>query len=228
MRKVIASLLFLAACTGGTGDDTSSSQTSVAGQGVYRDSATDEQGQAQQPASPSPQTADLDVIIDGQGTIPNPDPQCALDPAGQFQALFTGTATFDDSGAYLAALGQGSGAITTPSGCAIPDLTIGAVTSVKVKVTLDANTENCQSYCSASARADAEAQCGATPDAASCRTSAESSLEASCQTQCTTQSTQITAEASLDATTFASLTASQLQGAALGDLNADLTFDTLE
>jgi len=222
-------LASLGACTaGGSGDDTSSSQTSVTGQGVYRDATTTDQGAPQAAASPSPQTADMDIVVDGQGTLPTLDPQCAPDPTGAFQALFTGTATFDASGAYVAALGQGAGTITTPDGCAIPSLTVGAITDVKVRVLLDANTENCQSYCSASARADAESQCSASADEATCRANAESSLEASCETQCTTQSTKIAAEVTLDASAVGQLTADQLQGAALGDLNADLTFDTLQ
>jgi hypothetical protein len=221
---IYASLLAFCACTGGTGDDGGDS-TSVTGQGVYRDEGTNHDGTAAEPASPPAQDMNVSIIVDGTGTIPNPDPQCALDPAGAFHAVLSGTATVDDSGAYVASMGSATSAITTPSGCTIPTLTVGAVTDVKVRAELDATTENCQTYCAASARADAEAQCGSTADQAECRATAEGDLEASCQTTCTTERDSIVAEADLGAGAIGSIDEDALRAAALGSLTADLTFD---
>jgi hypothetical protein len=219
----LVSLLFAISCTGG--DDGSGDDTQVTGQGVYRDATTDHAGAAKDPAAPPAQDVQVTITVEGTATIPNPDPQCVLDPVGAFEAVFTGTAVIDDGGAYLGAMGAGSGSITTPSGCAIPELTVGAVTDVTVRAELAATTENCQTYCAASARADAEAECGATADQATCRENAEVTAEASCTTTCTQQSDTIVAEVSLAASTLGSLDAEALQAAALGELHADLVFD---
>jgi len=220
------SILPLAACTASDDDDGGDADASVAGQAVYRDSTTDHDGAPAQPATPEPQPVEVTLVIEGTGTIPDPDPQCAIDPAGAFQATFDGSATLSDGGAYLAALGEGT--ITTPSGCAIPDLTVGVITDVRVRAAITATTENCQSYCEASARADAEAECGATASAAECRAAAEADAVASCTTECTSETHQIVAEVSLAASLLGDLDADALRAAAFGELTADLTFDTIE
>ena len=226
MQK-LASILFVltvGACT--SSPDTASTQ--VMGQAVYRDAHTDHSGATQQPAAPPPQTANLTVTVKGTGTIPQLDPRCATDPVGAFEAHYAGSASMSDGSAYVAAIASGSGKLTTPSGCAISNLTVGAITDVVVRAELSVNSENCQTYCAASARADAEAQCGSTADQATCRTDAESSAAAQCQTTCTTQAHSIVAQVSLGASALGKMSADQLQAAALGDLSADLTFDHLE
>jgi hypothetical protein len=226
--SILASISF-AACTAGGGDDGGDdAATRVTGQGVYRDSATAHDGNPQEPASPEPQPAEVTLVVEGTGTIPEVDPQCALDPAGSFQATFDGTMTLSDSGAYVAALAEGSGSITTPSGCEIPDLTVGVVTSVTLRASIQATTQNCETYCAASARADAEAECGASADAAECRATFEAQAAASCTTECTSQDHHIVAELSLGANALGEVDADTLRAAAMGELTADLTFDTLE
>ena len=226
MQK-LASILFVltvGACS--SSSDTASTQ--VMGQAVYRDAMTDHTGAPQQPAAPPPQTANVTVTVDGTGTIPQVDQRCATDPVGAFEAHYAGSASLSSGSAYVAAIASGSGQLTTPSGCAVSNLTVGAITDVVVRAELAVNTENCQTYCAASARADAEAQCGATADEATCRADAESSAAASCQTTCTTQAHAIVAEISLGASALGQMTADQLRAAAFGDLSANLTFDHLE
>ena len=115
--------------------------------------------------------------------------------------------------------------IQTPSGCAIPDLTVGIITDIVVRGDLSINTTNCDTFCSARARADAEAQCGTSASSASCRAAAESQVSAQCTQTCTTKASAIRAEVSLSASLLGDLDAEALSAAALGELSADLTFD---
>lgn len=224
----ILSLSFAAtACTDDSDDDGDDAGTRVTGQAVYADSATDPNGNPQDPAIVVG-TADLSIVVEGSGTISEIDPACALDPAGVFSASFLGTMMIDQDGAYAAVLGSGSGSVTTPSGCEIPDLEIGLVTDVVIRAELEANTTNCNAYCEASARASAEAECGATADAVDCRLQAAAEAEASCTATCTTESHVIVAEVSLAASLLAELDFEALQAAALGELHVDLVFDHME
>ncbi len=94
---------------------------------------------------------------------------------------------------------------------------------------LSATTQNCESYCAAKARSHAEAECSGEADQASCRAAEEASYEASCETSCTSSTTHvIVAETALSATALADLNASALTGAAIGEVQADLTFDRIE
>ncbi len=212
----------LIACGGGSDEPA----TSVTGQAVYRDAATDHAGAQAEPAAPPAQGAKLSIVVEGAGTIPELDPQCALDPTGSFEATYLGTLDLSSDRIYASAFGAAAGSITTPSGCAIPELTVGVITDVRVRAELTANTQNCETYCAAAARADAEEQCGAT--AAECRASAEAAASASCTTTCTTETHVIVAETSLLASLFGDIDAEALQAAALGDFEANLTFDHME
>lgn len=219
-------ILFMCACTGG--DGSGDADTEVAGAAVYRDATTDHDGNATEPAAPPAQEATITIVVEGTGEIPELDPQCALDPTGAFEAHFLGEASLSEDGAYLAAVGEGAAQIVTPSGCEIPDLTVGVITDVTIRAELEATTQNCQTYCAASARADAEAECGASPSDAACRAEAESQAEAACTTTCTSQTDVIVAEVSLGASALGELDADALRAAALGELHADLVFDHTE
>lgn len=220
-------LLTSVAVAGCASDGDTGSSTRVQGSAVYRDAATDHTGAQQAPAAPPAQSASMSIVVKGTGQIPQVDPACALDPAGQFEAHYASTLDLGSDHAYAATMGSLAGAITTPSGCAIPDLSAGVVTDVVIRADLEATTQNCQSFCQAQARADAEAQCGATASSAECRASAEASGAASCQTTCTTQSRAIRAEVSLGAAAVGEVDADALRAAALGELHADLVFDEL-
>ena len=226
MQK-LTSFLFasmLAACA--THGDASTT-SALSGNATYRDATTDTSGQPQKAASPPAQQMTFTLEVDGHGTIPTVDPRCATDPSGAFVANYAGTAQLASDGTYTTGTLASTGAIATPSGCAIQNLTASAVTGAKLHAELAVNTQNCQTYCAASARADAEAQCAQSPDAVSCRSNAESSLAASCQTTCTTKAHAITADAELGADAFGGLDAMQLQGAELGDLQASLVFSAM-
>jgi hypothetical protein len=218
-----ASTLLAVGCTS-DGD----SNTSVSGSAVYRDATTDHSGAPKQPATPPAQSAKVSIVVKGSGTIPEIDPKCALDPAGRFEAHYLSTMSVSDGSVYSSQVASGSGMIQTPSGCAIPNLTVGVITDVVVRSELSINTTNCESYCSAQARADGEAQCGANANAAQCRAQYEGQASAQCQTTCTTQAHKIVAEVSLAASLLGNLDAEALRAAALGDLTANLTFDHLE
>jgi hypothetical protein len=226
MRKThILWLSILAACTS---DDGGTTATRVQGSTVYRDAMTEHDGTTREPEAPPAQNAKITVTVKGTGTLPQIDPQCATDPAGAFEAHYAGTMAITDGSAYAANIAEGSGMFTTPSGCTIGDLTVGVVTDVVVRAELDATSQNCTTYCAASARADAEAQCGASSSAATCRETAEGQLAASCMTECTQQSNKIVAETSIGASTLAHADADTLRAAALGELSAKLTFDHIE
>jgi hypothetical protein len=227
-NKHLALLILVGACTSsGSGEGTSSSE--IRGDAAFRDAATDHAGQPQQPAAPT-QSAKLSIVMHGNGqfSLSDVDPRCALDPAGQFQAVLSGTASMDNGSAYVAALASGSGAVTTASGCSLPSVASLIVTDAKLRAEITTTTQSCSAYCAASARADAESECGATASAASCRASTETSAAASCQTQCTTQSHSIVAETSLATSLFTGLDFTDLKAAEIGDLQANLTFDHLE
>ncbi len=221
----LAAVLF-GACTS-DGEGTAASE--LRGDAQFRDAATDHAGNARQPAAPT-QSAKISIVMHGSGQFSTSglDPRCALDPSGQFEATFTSTANLANGSAYLAALASGSGQVTTLSGCELPDVASMIILDASVRAEIAATTQSCSMYCAASARADAEAQCGATASAASCRESAEASAEAACTTTCTTQSRFIVAETSLATSLFGGLDFQDLQGAAIGDLEANLTFDHLE
>ncbi|NVB78462.1 MAG: hypothetical protein HOV81_08730 [Kofleriaceae bacterium] len=217
----------LAACTGGDTSTTESAAT-VDGTAAFRDATTNTDGSAHDAATPPSQGAHVSVIVKGTGEVPHLDPQCAQDPLGSFEAHYTGTATVSDDGAYAAAFGSAAAEILSPSGCAIPDLTVGLITDVVVRAELAVNTQNCSAYCAASARADAEAECGATPSSAQCRTSAQAQAEASCQTSCTTEAHLIVGEVSIGASAIGHADIEMLRAAAFGQLEANLELDHLE
>jgi hypothetical protein len=212
----------------GCAADESETAASLTGTAMYRDATTDHDGASQPAATPPPQSAQISIVVKGTGTIPEIDPQCALDPAGQFEAHYLSTMSVNDGDVYSATVAEGSGQLQTPSGCAIPELTVGVITDVVVRGELAINTTNCETYCAAQARADGEAQCGASATAANCRAQYEAQATAACQTTCTTQAHAIVAEVSLTASLLGTLDADALRAAALGDLTADLTFDHLE
>jgi len=220
---VIASALAFG-CT----SNESQSSSSLSGNAAYRDATTDHDGATKPAATPAPQSANVTIVVKGTGTIPQIDPQCALDPAGQFEAHYLSTMSVSDGEVYTASVAEGSGNIQTPSGCAIPKLTVGVITDVVVRGELTINTTNCEAFCSAQARADGEAQCGANASAAQCRAQYEAQASAQCQTTCTTKAHAIVAEVSLAGSLLADLDADALRAAALGDLTANLTFDHLE
>jgi hypothetical protein len=212
-------------CGGGDDPDTGSE---VQGLATYRDATTDAAGASREPASPPAQSARVTVTVRGNGTLTGLDPTCLEQATGQFHAVYDGTAEVDGNGGYVSSMAAADALLQTPSGCAIPDLTVGAVTDVVVRAELDVTTANCTTYCEASARADAEAECTGAADRAGCWASAESAAMAACQTECTTQSEHIVAEATIAGSALGELDIDALRAAALGELEADLTFDTLE
>ncbi|HTJ41080.1 MAG TPA: hypothetical protein VL463_03265 [Kofleriaceae bacterium] len=221
MRNTIV-FLFLIGCT-----SADQPATDVSGHAIYRDSTTNSDNTPHQAAQPAAQQAKVTLEVRGTGTMSGLDASCLDGASGQFQALYHGDASLGSSGSVDAAL-DAAGTITTPTGCAIPTLTVGAVTGVTLRAELDTTTENCDTYCAASARADAESQCAGQADEASCRASAEASAQASCKTTCTTQSHAIVAETDLGIAALGQLTADQLKAGAFGSLTADLTFAHLE
>src|SRR3954468_6857828 len=90
------------------------SNTSLSGDAVYRDAATDHNGATQSPSTPPPQSAQVSIVVKGTGQIPKIDPQCALDPAGTFEAHYLSTMNMSSDSVYAATVASGSGAIQTP------------------------------------------------------------------------------------------------------------------
>jgi hypothetical protein len=223
----LSALLLTTACTGGDDGDEQGS-TEVSGQAVFRDATTTADGEDAAPAAPPAQEMNVTLVVEGQGDIPELDPECALDPAGAFEAHLLGEAEVDDDGAYLATLGSGAVEVTSPSGCEIPELSGGVVTDITLRAELAATTQNCDTYCAASARADAEAECAGEPDAVTCRGEAEAAFSAACTTTCATETHVIVAEVSVGAGALGELDLETLHAAALGQFQAELTFDHME
>lgn len=224
-------LMFLLASTltfGCTSENEGETTARLSGSAAYRDATTDHDGATRPAATPEGQNARVSIVVKGTGTIPEVDPQCALDPAGQFEAHYLSTTTVTDNDIYTATVAETNGQIQTPSGCTIPDLTVGLITDIVVRAELAINTTNCETFCSARARADAEAQCGASASSATCRAEYETQASTQCQTTCTTNAHAIVAEVSLAASLLDDLDADALRAAALGELTANLTFDHLE
>jgi hypothetical protein len=224
-RLTIVSLIAVGC---GGSDATSKGSAEVIGNATYRDAATQHDGTAQEPAEPSAQAARVFIIVEGSGDIPDIDPQCSLDPVGSFEAHYLGTLDVSDGGVYTSSFGNAATEIVTPSGCTIPELTVGVITNVRIRGELDATTQNCDTFCAATARAGAEESCGASASAAMCRADAEAQAQASCMTSCSTQTHAIVAETEVGAAAIGSLDASALRAAALGEIEAELTFDHME
>jgi hypothetical protein len=216
MRNLPALLLVatlpLAACTT---HGVASATARLTGDATFRD-ATAPARDARQPAAPPAQAMTVAVEIDGHGTIASASAErrCVADPSGAFAARYTGTAQLSSDGTYAAVLASGPGAIATPSGCPLADVTDAAVTGAKLHAELAATPANCQNYCAAKARADAESQCATSADQPSCRATARAALGAQCESTCTTRAHAIAADAELGA-------------ADLADLQASLVFDHL-
>jgi hypothetical protein len=213
--------LALAACAS-DGGSTAESSSELRGDATYRDATTDHAGAQTDAAAPS-SDGTITIVVEGSGQLPEVEPRCALDPTGRFEARYVSSVDFDAGDAYTAAVAEG--VIMTPGGCELPTVTALVISDVKVRAELEATTQNCETYCAASARADAEAECGATSSAASCRENAEAAAELSCETTCTTRADRIVAEASLATALFADLDFEALRGALFGDLDLDLEFD---
>lgn len=207
---LLVAMLPLAACTT---HGVASATARLTGDATFRD-ATAPARDARQPAAPPAQAMTVAVEIDGHGTIASADRRCSADPSGAFAAHYTGTAQLTSDGTYAAVLASGPGAIATPSGCLLADVTDAAFTGAKLHAELAATPANCQTYCAAKARADAETQCATSADPTSCRATARTSLGAQCEATCTTRAHAIAADASLGA-------------ADLSDLQASLVFDHL-
>ncbi|HTM22338.1 MAG TPA: hypothetical protein VL172_17580, partial [Kofleriaceae bacterium] len=118
-----------------------------------------------------------------------------------------GEAAIDDGGAYTAGMASATAVFQTPAGCAIPDIDIDTVTSVTVRATIPADQVNCQAYCAARVAGGED--------------------QVACDAACSTDQASIEAEAELSAAQVAELSARNLSGGALGEVDADLTFDHL-
>lgn len=228
MTRLDLTFIFVSTLTFGCTTSESETSARLTGSATYRDATTDHAGTAWSADTPPPQSAQVSIVIKGTGQIPQLDPQCTLDALGVFEAHYLSTMTVSDGEVYTATVAEGSGQLQTPSGCAIPDLTVGVITDVVVRGELAINTTNCETYCDAYARADAEAQCGVAATAATCRAQYETQASAQCQTTCTTKAHAIVAEVSLAASLLGDLDADALRAAALGELTANLTFDHME
>jgi hypothetical protein len=216
------SVLTVTSCTSDGGGSTTETSSELRGDATFCDATTDHAGNQTDPAAPS-SVGTITIVVEGSGQLPQVDARCQLDPRGRFEAHYVSDVDFDSGDTYVSSVA--AGVITTPGGCEVSSIEALLVTDVRVRAEIEATTQNCETYCAASARADAEAECGATSSAANCRESAEAAAEASCQTTCTTRADRIVAEASLSASLFAGLDFEALRGALFGDLTANLEFD---
>ncbi len=227
MRNTISFVWMSMLVTACATDTESENRARITGTATYRDASTDHAGNTKQADVPPAQAIDLEIVVEGTGELPQIDPQCALDPAGAFEARYASTAQLGADHAYVATIAESSGTIATPSGCLASGLTVGVITGAKIRAHLATTTPNCETFCAANARAEAEQSCGASAAAASCRADAETQAAARCTTTCTTRAAHITAEVSLAAALLGQLDAEALEAAALGELQANVTFDRM-
>lgn len=211
-----------AACGGAD----STADTEATGEARFADAETRPDGTANEPARPQSGFT-VSVEVAGSGSLSGLDASCLDGATGQFEGLLGGTAEIDD-GVYVAGVASGQGSFSTPSGCAIPDLEITALTRVVVRAELVASVQTCESYCSAKARQSAEGECSGSGDQASCRAAAEGDYSASCEVACEGSEHRIVAETEMSTAARAELLASQVAGSSLGTIAADLTFDHIE
>lgn len=228
-RVGFLALAALAACTDDDGADKTSTESAVTGKAVYRDAATDDTGNAREPAAPPPQQdVAFHVRLEGSASLLDLAPGCLLDPNGQFEAHYAGTLAIGEDGTCTGNLAESSTRLVTAAGCLISDLEVGSVERVVVRAELTPTTTNCESYCEAHGRAEAELACSAATSVSECRATHAANTAASCRTTCMQRAHRIAAETSLDANAFAGLDADQLRAAALGRLVVDLEFDRME
>ena len=232
MRHVLAAslLLFSVACDP---EPEPSGDTEATGKATYQDASKSDSGADQEPAAVPPQDESDPMVVSielrGTGTFDVSEPQCEADAlSGAFNGSYEGTATIDDNGVYVAAMAESATELTTPSGCELPDVSIGLLTEVVVRGELTATSENCTTYCESKGRSYAEAECEGDSDQATCRAAAEASYEASCTQECSQSTHVIVAESSLGASAIGELALDGLSGNALGTVTVDLTFDHIE
>lgn len=233
MRRTIPlALAVLVACDKEPAGDTAQepADTEASGQAVYQDAERKPDGSDQEPNRPDLQPDDdpmfVEIVVSGSHELDLGEVECeSLD--GSFEGLYTGEATLDDDGIYVASMSSTEASFDLPEGCAPPDLGVSTLTEVLVRASLSATTQNCDGYCEAKARSSAEAACEGDSDEASCRTETEASYEASCTRSCASETHTLVAETALSASALTSLNAAGLTGQALGSLDVDLTFDTI-
>ena len=232
MRHVVAAslLLFAVACEP---EPEPSGDTKATGNATYQDAEKSDAGADQEPASVPPQDDSDPMVVSielrGTGSFDVSEPECQADAlSGAFNGSYEGTATIDDDGVYVAAMADSATELTTPSGCELPDVSIGLVTDVVVRGELTATSENCTTYCEAKGRSYAETECEGDSDEASCRAAAGADYESSCTQECSQSTHVIVAESSLGASAITDLALDGLSGNALGTVSVDLTFDHIE
>jgi hypothetical protein len=216
-------LLFLlsSACTVGADGN-------FTGYATYRDAAMHD-GQATEPAPVEREDGhDQPVTFEGTfagiGSFGNLADIC-ISADSSFSGSSSSRGSMDAGGDFVGEVDAGASGSTLLSGlgCVIEDLDIEEITSITVRATIEADTENCTNYCEANARAECEGE-GDSSVEAQC----ETDTDASCYSECTSVRHAIVAETTIDGGAELDAVNEGLEGDSFGSFSSDLSFSSME
>jgi hypothetical protein len=223
MRTYLIALLALAAGCRPASSAERESRGTLVGHVFYRDAQTDPEGTHHDADAPAEQLrGTLRMTVRGTGTI---EARCLDASAGIFIAYYNGDLRIDGDGSYQAPLYPLTPAIYTPSGCAVDELTVAAITNVLIHAAVRANPERCRAMCAASARARGEAECAEAADRDDCRRTFERTAAEECEARCVGRATALGGDGALDNNALPDVDAANLRDGALGELSATIVFD---
>ncbi|MDP2311903.1 MAG: hypothetical protein Q8P41_03295 [Pseudomonadota bacterium] len=160
----------------------------------------------------------------GTGSFGDLDGVC-LPTDGAFTGTSSSEGTMDSNGNFAGQVdATGSATLLSSLGCVTESLDIDQITTLTIKASIVADTENCSHYCEASARSECEAEAGDAAAQATC----ESEASASCTEECTTQRNSIVAETTIESGAALDSLNQGLDGQVFGSFQSDLTFDRME
>jgi len=200
------------------------SRTVLTGHVVYQDAQTDADGNHHDADVLAGASGTLRMMVHGNGSIAG---TCADAPTGAFVAYYDADVRIDSAGAFSAPLYPAAPAIYTASGCAVDELTVGAVTNVSISAAVRATPQRCAALCTATARARGEGDCSLSDDPAACRRSVQPASAADCADRCASQAAAIGGQGALDNNALPYVDADNLRQGNFGEISATLVFDRL-
>ncbi|MDP2307435.1 MAG: hypothetical protein Q8P18_15520 [Pseudomonadota bacterium] len=207
---LIPMLTFLAACGTPTEENFSGQATFTDAEPVVRE---------QEPE----QGVTFEAEFGGTGSFGDLESIC-LPTDGAFTGSSSSEGTMSSDGTFSGQVdASGSAELLSALGCVTEALEIDEVTTLTIKASIVADSENCSHYCSSSASSECAAEAGDATAQAEC----ETELSASCTEECTTERSSIVAETSIEGAALTSLNEG-LDGEVFGSFTGDFTFDRME
>ncbi len=165
----------------------------------------------------------FDAEFGGTGSFGDLSGVC-LPTDGAFTGSSSSEGTMDSDGRFSGQVdATGSASLVSSLGCVTEALEIDEVTTLTIKASIVADTENCTHYCESHAVTECEAEAGDAAAQATC----EAEVSGSCTEECTTERNTIVAETTIEGAALTSLNEG-LDGEVFGGFTGDLTFDRME